>query len=139
MQLNAYLEFDGQCGAAFKFYQRCLGGEIVAMMTFGETVARDHVPAEFHDKIMHARLQVGDQVLMGSDTTPEHPYEGVKGASVALNVATPEEAERTFDALSASGNVVMPLQQTFWAARFGMFVDQFGVPWMINCEQGTHA
>ena len=137
MRLNTYLNFDGQCEAAFKFYQRCLGGEIVAMIPFGETPARDHVSAESHGKIMHARLVVGDQVLMGSDTTAEHPYEGVKGASVSLNVDAPQEAERLFKALGENGKVVMPLQETFWAARFGMLVDQFGIPWMVNCEQAA--
>jgi len=135
MQLNPYLTFNGQCEAAFKFYARCLGGEITVMSTFGTTPACDHVPPEFHDKIMHARLLLGDQVLMGSDTTPADAYEGIKGCAVALNVATTAEAERIFQALAENGTVQMPLEETFWAARFGMLVDQFGVPWMINCEQ----
>jgi len=137
MQLNTYLNFDGQCEAAFRFYQNCLGGEIVAMVPFGETPACEHVPAELRDKIMHARLVVGDQVLMGSDATPVCPYDGVKGASVALNVKTPEAAERLFNALAENGTVQMPIQETFWAARFGSFVDQFGVPWLINCEKAA--
>lgn len=115
--------FDGQCEAAFKFYQQCLGGEIVAMIPFGETPACDHVSAESRDKIMHARLMVGNQVLMGSDTTSEHPYEGIKGSSVALNVDATEEAERTFEALAENGTVQMPLEETFWANRFRMLVD----------------
>lgn len=135
MQLNPYLTFDGQCEAAFRFYAQCLGGEIAALSTFGETPACDHVPPEFHDKIMHARLLLGDQVLMGSDTTPAHPYEGIKGCAIALNVATTAEAERIFHALAAAGTVQMPLGETFWATRFGMLVDRFGVSWMINCEQ----
>jgi PhnB protein len=137
MQLNAYLNFDGQCEAAFRFYQKCFGGEIFAMIPFGETPAGEHVPAELHNKIMHARLVIGDQVLMGSDTTPMCPYEGVKGASVALNVKTPEEAEHLYNALTENGTVQMALQETFWAARFGSFVDQFGVPWLINCEKAA--
>lgn len=135
MQLIAYLSFNGQCQAAFKFYQQCLGGEITAMIPFGETPSRDFVPAESHGKIMHASLKVGDQVLMGSDCTPEHPYEGVKGASVALVNNNVLEAERLFNALSKNGTVQMPFQETFWAVRFGYFIDQFGVPWMINCEK----
>jgi PhnB protein len=137
MQWNPYLSFNGQCEAAFKFYERCLGGKIVAMIPFGDTPAVEHVPADSRGKIMHARLIVGSQVLMGSDCHPGHPYEGVKGCSVAVQVDTPDEAERVFNALAQNGTVVMPLQQTFWAIRFGMLSDQFGVPWLINCEKAT--
>ena len=136
MHLNAYFNFDGNCEAAFKFYQQCLGGEIVAMMPFGETPACEHVPADQRDKIMHARLIIGEAALMGSDCCgPEHPYEGVKGCSVAIQVDDPARAEEIFNGLAEQGSVTMPLQETFWAARFGMLTDQFGVPWMINCEQ----
>jgi PhnB protein len=84
---------------------------------------------------MHARLVVGNQVLMGSDAHAGQPYEGVKGISVAVQVDTPDEAERLFKALSENGTIVMPIQETFWAVRFGMLTDQYGVPWMINCEK----
>ena len=134
MQLTAYLGFDGNCEAAFKFYAQCLGGKIEGMQSFGDTPVCEHVPADHRHKIMHARLVVGDQVLMGSDSLPEHPYEGVKGFHVAIGVKDPAEAERIFQALSANGTVQMPLQKTFWAASFGMVVDRFGVPWMVNCE-----
>lgn len=135
MQWNPYLTFDGQCEAAFKFYAQCLGGQIVAMVPFGETPVAGHVPAETNARIMHARLIAGSQILMGSDTHPGQPYEGVKGASVAVQVDSPAEAESLFNALSENASVLMPLQETFWAARFGMLTDQFGVPWMVNCEQ----
>ncbi|GEK46956.1 VOC family protein [Halomonas pacifica] len=137
MLLNAYLIFDGDCRAAFEFYRRCLGGEIVAMHTYGEAPAEEAMPAAVRDKIMHARLVVDGQVLMGSDNTPEcpAPYEGIKGVSLTLGVDTPEEAERRFDALADNGTLRMPLQETFWAERFGMLVDRFGVAWMINCEK----
>jgi PhnB protein len=134
MQLSPYLSFDGQTEAAFKFYEQCLGGKIERMTPFGETPARDHVPAEYRDRIMHGRLVIGDQVLMASDTTPDHPYEGIKGASVAIAVDV-AEAERIFGALAEGGTVQMPLQETFWAARFGMVVDRFGVPWLITGGQ----
>jgi PhnB protein len=137
MRWNPYLTFNGQCEAAFKFYERCLGGKIVAMFPFGETPAGDHVPPDHRNKIMHARLVVGDQVLMGSDGTPDHPHEGVKGCSVALQIDDPAEAERIFQALAENGTVQMPIQQTFWAVRFGMLVDRFGVPWMVNCEKAS--
>ena len=134
MQLNPYLSFNGQCETAFKFYQRCLGGEIVAMFTYAGSPMAEQTPPEWQNKIMHARLVVDDKVLMGSDAPPDR-YDGTKGFSVTIGVDDPAEAERVFSALSANGTVQMPLQQTFWAVRFGMFVDQFGIPWMINCEQ----
>lgn len=86
---------------------------------------------------MHARLIVGNQVLMGGDSYPGQPYEGIKGCSVAVQVDTPEEAERVFGGLAENGTVTMPLQQTGWAIRFGMLTDQFGVPWMVNCEKAS--
>ncbi|HEX2933331.1 MAG TPA: VOC family protein [Candidatus Binatia bacterium] len=134
MQLNPYLTFNGQCEEAFKFYEKCLGGKIVAMVPHTGTPAAEHVPAEWRNKILHARLSVGDQVLMGSDAPPER-YEPSKGFSVTLGVNDPAEAERVFKALAEKGTVQMPLDQTFWALRFGMLVDRFGIPWMINCEQ----
>jgi PhnB protein len=137
MQVNTYLTFDGQCQAAFQFYEQCLGGTIQSMFPFGGTPAAEHVPPELHDKIMHASITIGNQVLMGSDTTPEHPYEGARGFSVSLGIDRPEEAERIFKALAEQGTVIMPIGQTFWAARFGMLVDRFGIPWMVSCEQAA--
>jgi PhnB protein len=136
MKLNPYLFFNGQCEAAFKFYEQCLRGKIEIMMTHGDSPMAQQVPSEWRNKIIHARLIVGDNVLMGSDAPPEH-YEQMKGFSVSLMVDDPAEAERIFSALAANGTVRMPLQKTFWAARFGMLVDQFGVPWMVNCEQAA--
>ncbi len=134
MQLNPYLTFRGECEAAFKFYAKVLGGKIEAMMPHEGTPAAEHVPPEWRSKIMHARLTVGDKVLMGSDAPPAH-HEPMKGFSVTLGVEDPADAERIFHALAENGTVRMPIQQTFWAARFGMLVDRFGTPWMINCER----
>lgn len=134
MKINPYLIFNGDCKEAFTFYAQCLPGTIEAMMTFGETPARDHVPEDCRDRIIHVRLLAGDQVLMGSDTTPERPYNGINGCSVSLNVTRIAEAERVFAALADGGTIQMPLEATFWAVRFGMLVDRFGVPWMVNCE-----
>jgi PhnB protein len=133
MQLNPYLHFNGQCEAAFQFYQRCLGGKIEAMIPYAGTPAEEHVTSDWRNKIMHARFTVGDQVLMGSDARAEH-YKKPGGFSVSLNVDSPAEAERIFQILAENGQVHMPIQQTFWAARFGMLADQFGIPWMVNCE-----
>src|SRR5262249_30641569 len=136
MQLNAYLLFNGQCEAAFKFYEQVLGGKIATLIPHAGTPAEQHVPSEWRNKILHATLMVGDEVLMGSDAPPGH-FEQPQGFSVALHVKNPAEAERIFNALAEKGTVRMPLAQTFWAARFGMLVDRFGIPWMINCEQAA--
>jgi PhnB protein len=134
MQMNPYLLFDGRCEAAFKFYAKALGGKIEAMMPHEGTPAAEHVPSEWRSKIIHARMVVGDKVLMGSDAPPDR-HEAMKGISVMLGVEKPAEAERIFNALAEGAEVRMPLQRTFWAERFGMLVDQFGTPWMINCDQ----
>src|SRR5712692_1735667 len=136
MQLNPYLFFNGQCEAAFKFYERVLGGKIEAMLTHAGTPAEAQVPAEWRNKILHARLIVGGEVLMGSDAPPGRQEEP-KGFSVSVQVKDPADAERIFDALAEKGTVRMPIQKTFWATRFGMLVDRFGIPWMINCEQAA--
>jgi PhnB protein len=136
MQLIPYLNFNGQCEAAFKFYEQCLGGKIVAMFTYGGTPAAEHVSAESRDRVMHARLVVGDAVLMGSDSPPEM-FEEQKGMSVSIHIDDPARAERIFNALADGGSVRMPFGETFWAHRFGMLVDRFGTPWMINCEKAA--
>lgn len=149
MRIDPYLMFNGQCEAAFKFYQQCLGGTIKTMLKFSDAPKDEHgehgedgaggcgpLPPGSENLIMHACLSVNDQILMASDTPPNYPHEGNKGFAVSLNVDSIPEAERIFAALSANGTVQMPLGPTFWAARFGMFNDQFGVPWMINCEAG---
>jgi len=133
MQLNPYLLFNGQCEAAFKFYEKCLDGKILAMMTHAGTPAEEHVPSEWRDKILHARLVVDDQLLMASDAPPDR-YQKPQGFSVSIQMKDPAQAERIFSALAENGTVQMPLQQTFWATRFGMLVDQFDIPWMVNCE-----
>jgi PhnB protein len=134
MLCNPYLIFKGNCREAFKAYEKILGGKVTAMMTYGETPAAEHTDASSHDMIIHARLTFGDNVLMASDSPPSH-YEPMKGISVALHVDTAEEAERLFKALAEGGDVKMPIQETFWAIRYGMLVDRFGTPWMINCAK----
>jgi len=136
MQLQPYLHFNGDCETAFKFYERCLGGKIEAMLTHAGSPAEQHVPAEWRSKIMHARMTVGGVVLMGSDAPPDH-YVQPQGFSVSLTTKDPAETERIFHALEQNGKVQMPVQQTFWSVRFGMLVDQFGIPWMVNCEQAA--
>jgi PhnB protein len=134
MQLNPYLNFNGQCEQAFKFYERCLNGKIQGMMKHSEMPSEYPVRPEWRDKILHASMAVGDQLLMGTDAPPDH-YQKPQGISVALHYSEVAEAERVFAGLSDKGKVTMPMQETFWALRFGMLVDQFGIPWMVNCSK----
>jgi PhnB protein len=134
MIVNAYLNFNGQCEEAFKFYAQTLGGKIESMIPHEATPAGEHVPPEWQKKIMHARLDLGGQVLMGSDVPPGS-YHPPTGFSVTINLKQATEAERIFNELADRANIQMPLQETFWAVRFGMLVDRFGIPWMINCEK----
>jgi len=134
MEFSTYLFFNGQCADAFKFYEKCLGGKVEAMTYAGSPAEKD-IPAEWRDKIMHARLAVGDEVLMGSDAPPAH-YKKPQGFSVSVSVKDVADGERIFKDLSEGGTVQMPFTPTFWAAGFGMCVDRFGIAWMVNCEQG---
>ena len=134
MQLNPYLLFNGECEAAFKFYEQCLGAKIEFILTHAESPMAEKTPPEWLGKILHARLTVDGQVLMGSDSPPES-YEKPQGAWVSLGIEKVADAERIFTALSENATIFMPLQETFWAARFAMLADRFGTLWMINCEK----
>jgi PhnB protein len=134
MHITPYLFFNGRCAEAFKFYEKCLGAKIVAMITHAETPAVKDTPPDWQQKIIHARLLVGDQMLMGSDAPPDH-YQKPQGVSVTVSVDKPEDAERIHAALGDGGEVSMPIAETFWARRFGMVNDKFGISWMINCEK----
>jgi PhnB protein len=136
MQFTPYLNFNGECETAFRFYERVLGGRIEAIMTHGESPIADQVPPAWHKRILHARLVVGDAVLMASDSPPEH-YTKPSGIYVSISLEDPAEADRIFYALAENGTITMPIEKTFWAARFGMLVDRFGIPWMVNCDQGA--
>ena len=133
MQINPYITFNGQCQAAFKFYEQVLGGKIMSSMTWGEMPGADQFPKEMHQLIMHTSLSVGDQTLMGADAPPDR-YHSPKGMSVSIHVKDKAEAERIFNALAEGGNVTMPFSETFWSPGFGMCADQFGIPWMVNTE-----
>ncbi|MBG0841026.1 VOC family protein [Ectopseudomonas toyotomiensis] len=132
MKMHAYLMFDGQCEAAFNRYAEIFGGKL-EMMRYADSPEDMEVPAEYQQRVMHVCLTVGEQLLMASDNLPQSPYEGIKGCSVSLQVDNVPEAERLYEALSAGGSVQMELQATFWATRFAMLTDRFGVSWMINC------
>lgn len=133
MHATPYLNFDGNCAEAFRFYERVLDGKILYLQTHGDSPMKDHVGPEWQDRVLHALLQAGDLRLMASDAPPSD-YEAPRGLYVSLHVDSPAAADRIYAELSANGSVKMPLQETFWAERFAMFTDRFGTPWMINCE-----
>jgi PhnB protein len=133
MNIHAYLIFDGQCAEAFRFYAEIIGGEL-QVMPFADSPECGEIPPEHRDRTLHACLNRDGQLLMGSDTMPGQPYEGIKGCHMSLQADDMAQAEHLFQALSAGGQVQMPLQPTFWAEGFAMLTDRFGVPWMVNCS-----
>jgi PhnB protein len=133
MRMNPYLSFKGDCEAAFTFYAQHLDAHPGQMFRYGGSPMSGDVPPDWSNKIMHGTVTIGGTVLMAGDVAPER-YEAPKGFSLSLQIDRTSEAERVFHALAEGGTVVMPLEQTFWAARFGMIVDRFGIPWLINCE-----
>ena len=134
MKLNPYLNFPGTCEEAMNTYAKVLGGEIVAMLAYGDMPGDHPVPDDMRKKIAHARIVIGDQVLMASDSGPER-FKPMQGVSVTLNIPDQAEAERVYNALVDGGNAIMPLEETFWAKRFGVLADRFGTQWMVNCEK----
>jgi len=136
MQINTYLNFGGNCEEAFKFYEHCLNGKIEAMITHEAVPINPdgpNPPQEWRNKILHARLVIGNSVLMASDV-PVDRFQLPRSFSVNIQVENVSEAERIFAALSENGRTIMPLEQTFWALRFGMCFDRFNISWMINCN-----
>lgn len=136
MKLSPHLVFDGRCAEAFRFYQSCLGGTLPMLLTWGGTPAAGHVPADWQDKIIHARLVSGDLVLLGSDAPPA-TYRPPGSTTNVVTCDTAEEAERVFAALGQDGETSMPMEETFFARRFGVLSDRFGMPWIVICEAGN--
>jgi PhnB protein len=134
MQLYPHLTFDGQCEAAFKFYERCLHGKTTLMMTYENTPMDVKAPSDWGKKIGHATFTHAAFMFSGSDPLPGQ-YQKPQGFALQLNLSDPVETERIFQALAENGTVNTLLQETFWALRFGVVVDQFGIQWLINCEK----
>jgi PhnB protein len=132
MTVAPYLLFNGNCKEAFEFYEKVLGGKIEHMMTFAESPMPAQGAAGTENLIMHVSMTIGNAQIMASDCPPEY-FEKAQGMSVTLGIETVEEAERIFNALAEDATIKMPLEETFWARRFGMLTDRFGTPWMINC------
>ena len=130
--LDAYLFFDGTCAEAMRFYERVFGGKLEVLQTYAESPAAQDVAPDRSQRIMHARLVIDGRALLASDAISEDPFEGIRGFALSMNYATVEEAQRVFTELGDGGTVQMPMQETFWARAFGMLVDRFGTPWMVN-------
>ena len=138
MTIHPYVNFNGNCEAAFNFYAKVLDGKIIFKMTHGESPMAQNVGPEWQGKIMHATVEVAGQLIQGMDAPPEY-FKTPAGFSLALSVKEVAEAERLFAALAEGGSVQMSLAKTFWSDAFGVLTDQFGVPWMINCEPANSA
>ena len=136
MQITPYLAFQGKCEEAFKFYEKVLKGKITFSMRYSESPMKDQCAPEQRNNIMHTSLQVGDEFIHGTDAPGQH-YSKPAGFCVSINLKDLAEAERIFKELSEGGQVQMPLQKTFWAAGFGMFIDRYSIPWMVNCAQSA--
>ena len=135
--IDAYLNFDGTCADAMRFYEKTLGGKLEMMMKLSESpdpemCAPADAPPEVKNRILHASLLVGQHRLLASDTMPGQPYEGMKGFGLALSYPTVDEARKVFDTFATGGRVDMPMSPTFWAEAFGAVVDRFGTCWLIN-------
>jgi PhnB protein len=136
MRWYPHLAFNGQCEAAFTFYAQCFGGRIITMLRWAGSPMAQQAPEGFGEKILHATLTVGDNMLAGSDSLPGQ-YEQPKGFQILIGLDDAAEAERIYGALAENGTAVMPLQETFWAVRFGVVTDPFGISWEINCEKAV--
>lgn len=133
LEISAYLSFKGDCEAAFRFYEEALGATPGLLFRYADSPMADVVPEGWEKKIMHGSVRVGQHLIEGADVPPER-YEEPKGFSLSLNARSAQEADSLYEQLAKGGRVVYPIAKTFWSERFGMVVDRFGVPWMVNCE-----
>lgn len=134
MRSNPYLSFNGQCEAAFKFYEQLLGGTITYSQTWGNSPACEAMPPEAQNLIMHTSLDLGDSIIMGADSPPDQ-YVASQGMHVTLHYKDAEEAGRVFAALAEGGTTQMEFGPTFFSVGFGMCADRYGTPWMVLAEQ----
>ena len=131
VKINPSLMFSGTCGEAFRRYASLFGGDIVLMLTYGESPAKSQVPDDWHEKVWFARLRAGGLDITGGDLASS---ETPSGFSMVIDVANAAEADRVFAGLADGGEVLMPLQATHWSPRYGVVRDPFGIRWEINCD-----
>jgi PhnB protein len=134
MKMNTYVNFRGTCSEAFRYYEKHLGAKIGMIMTHAQSPDQSRVNPEWKDLVLHARISIGDTELMAADIPNAEP---MRSAYLTLKMDSDIEAERVFSALSDGGRVFMPIQETFFASRFGQVCDRFGINWMILHERST--
>lgn len=135
--VNCYITFNGNCEEAFNFYKSVFGGEFAYVGRYGDMPSEQPIPDSEKNKVMHISFPISaETILMGADTSSLFGAAPVVGDNISLsiNTETEEEAKRIFSQLSVGGEVGMPLEKTFWGALFGMFVDKFGINWMVNYD-----
>ena len=134
---QAYMTFGGRCEEALEFYKKTIGAEITGLMRWNESPIKDvKGPPGYDEKIMNAALRIGKTQLMADDGMGEKTAK-FKGMTLPIEVADEAEAKRVFTALGEGGNVTIPLMKTYWTLSFGMLIDRFGVPWMVNVQAPT--
>lgn len=131
--LTPYLTFNGNCRQAIEFYKNTFKGEIVALMTFGDE--QIDVPEEQKNKIMHSILKANNLNLMASDTMPEDSLKQGTNIHLSLDFDSEQEELDIWNSLSENAEITMPLQDTFWGAKFGILTDKFGINWMFNFDK----
>jgi len=136
MQVIPFLCFQGDCEAAFKFYEQCLDAECGEVFRYAGSPMAGQVPPDWGDKIMHGNFTIAGRTFQAADVLPAQ-YEEPKGFSLALQLGSAVEAERIFADLAEGGSVVIPLEKTFWAERFGVVTDRFKITWLVNCDGGA--
>lgn len=136
MKLYTYLNYGGNCRQAFEFYVEHLGGKITMLTTHAEQPEADKVPPNWKNAVLHARLEIGDTILMGADIPPER-FQPMRSAYLTLIVDSNEEAERIYALLSKGGQIFMRMQEAFYAHRFAMLRDRFGTSWMLLHERAS--
>jgi PhnB protein len=132
MKLNTYVNFAGTCAEAFRYYEQHLGGQVGMMMTHGQAPDRTRINPDWKDAVLHARITIGDTDLLGADIPGAEP---MRSAYLTLGVDSDSEAERIYAALGDGGRVLMTMEETFYASRFGQVQDRFGMNWMILHER----
>ena len=134
--IKPYIAFPGNCAEAVEFYKNKLGAEVLFTQSYGESPMADKVTPDNNDKIMHTSFKIGDSVIMACDNVfSDHPTTVGDNISLALGSNNTAEAETLFNDLSEGGKILMPMQETFWAERFGMLTDKFGINWMFNVDK----
>lgn len=133
--ITPYLSFDGNGNEALKFYCKALDGKIVFQQSFGESPMGEKTPDEFKDRLMHATFECEAGSFMASDGPPNYEMKSGNNVSLSLHYEDAQKLEKAFNNLAEGGTVTMPVQETFWAHRFGMLVDKYGFQWMVNMNK----